>query len=191
MEAGPYASVCNLVGKRRHVRPVVGYTGSCWTCHRDIRNIVGSECSLDDTSNAAAQNAMGTRILRVQRCLAEWLPGWLSICRWIAVDIAIANGCDGAPQLVVVLGIQYRDQCIIQRDSRDRHESRALNDVHLLGDCELPQEGMIRGRARHEPEAGSLGLRGRSLQAFLRAIILDLVEVLCPFPAIERNRRTR
>src|SRR5882724_11457169 len=136
MEARPYASICNFVGKRRHIGPMVGYARSCWTCHRDIRNVVGSECSLDDTSYAATQNAMGTRILRVQRCFAERLPGWLAIRSRIAVDIAIANGCVGAPELGVVLGIQYRDQCVIQRDSCDRHKSRALNDVHPLGACE-------------------------------------------------------
>ena len=118
MEAGPYASTCNLVGKRRHIRPMVGYTRSCWTCHCDIRNVVGSECSLDDASYAATQNAMGTRILGVHRGLGEWLPSWVAICSWIAVDIAIANSCDRAPEFVVVLGIQYRDQCVIHRDSR-------------------------------------------------------------------------
>src|SRR5712691_1540219 len=191
MEARPYASICNFVDKHRHIRPMVGYTGSCWTCHRDIRNVVGSECSLDDTSYAATQNAMGTRILRVHRCLGERLPGWLAICSWIAVDVAIANGGDGTPEPVVVLGIQYRDQCIIDRESCDRHKSRALKDVHPLGHRELSQEGMIGDGASHEPEAGSLGLHGRSLWAYLCAIILDLIEVLCPFPALERNRRTR
>src|SRR5436190_24285089 len=107
---------------------MVGHTGRCWTCHRDIRNVVGSEYSLDDTSYAAAQNAMGARILRVHRCLGKRLPCWLAICSWIAVDIGIAYGCDGAPELVVVLGIQYRDQCVIDLDSCDRHKSCALND---------------------------------------------------------------
>src|SRR4051794_12482092 len=105
MEARPYASVGNLVGKRRHIRPMVGHTGSGWTCHRDVRNVVGSEDGLDDTGYAAAQNAMGARILRVHRCLGKRLPGWLAICRCFAVDVAIANGGEGAPELVMVLGI--------------------------------------------------------------------------------------
>src|SRR2546430_2603654 len=122
MEARPYAGICDLVGKRRHVRPVVGYTRGCWTCHPDIGNVVGSECRLDDTGYAAAQNAMGTRILRVRGRLAGGLPGWLGFRSWIAVDIAFANGRDGAPEFVVVLAIQSRDQCVFQRVSCDRHE---------------------------------------------------------------------
>src|SRR5258707_9121611 len=47
------------------------------------------------------------------------------------------------------------------------HKSSALDDIHLLGNRELPQEGVIRYRSRHEPEAGSLRLLGRSLRALL------------------------
>src|SRR5437868_11632979 len=48
---------------------------------------------------------------------------------------------------------------------------------------------MVGYRSRDQPEAGCLGLLGRSLRTLLCAIDLDLIEVLRPFLACERDRR--
>src|SRR4030095_3046611 len=105
MEPGPDASVCNLLGKGRHVGPTMGNTRGRWACHRDLWNVIGTEHCLDDTCDAAAQDAVRTRVFRVRRRVGERLPRGLTLRGRVAVDIAVTDGRDGSPEVVVVLGI--------------------------------------------------------------------------------------
>ena len=106
-------------------------------CYCDLGNIASSECGGDHSCDATGQDAMSARVFGVHRRLGEGLPGRLAIRRRISVGIAVANGGDGSPEIIMVFGIQHRDQCVVERNSPERHESRALADIHLLSDCEL------------------------------------------------------
>src|SRR6516165_9242467 len=189
MEAGPDASICNFVGEGRHVGPTVSDTWCRRTCHRDLGNIVRTERGLNDSCNAAVYDAMGARVFRVQRRLGDRLPTWLAIRGRVTIDIAVTNCRDRPPEIVMVLGVQNRDECVVDGNASEGHKPRAIYDIHPLGNRELSQEGEIGHWTGDEPEACGLGLLWRSDRALLCAIALDLVEVFRPFRAIEWNRR--
>src|ERR1700747_2009644 len=103
MEAAPDACISSLLSKRRDVGPAVRDTWGRRACHGDLRNLIGSERRLDDTGDGAALDAMRARVFRVHRRVGDRLPGCVTISGRIAIDIAIANGCDRSPKIVVVL----------------------------------------------------------------------------------------
>ena len=78
MKAGPDASICNLLGEGHRAGPTMGYTGGCRACHCYLGNVVSSEHGFDDARDAAAQDAMGARVFRVRRRVAERLPSKLA-----------------------------------------------------------------------------------------------------------------
>src|SRR5260370_3729736 len=150
---------------------------------------ISSERRLDDTCDGPAQNAMRARVFRVHRCVGDRLAGWLTIGGRVAIDIAVANCRDRPPEVVVVLGVQYSDERVVEAKRHERHEARAVDDTHLLCGHELAYEGVIGGWCTDEPEPCRLGLLGCSLRTVLSAIVLDLIVVCCPLCAVQRNRR--
>src|SRR5262249_10790956 len=103
MEAGPDASIRNLVGKGRHVGPTVGHAGCGGAGHRDLGDFRGSEHRLHDTRNGAAEDTMRARILRMHRRIINWLPGRLTVGSRVVVDITVANSSNRPPKVVMVL----------------------------------------------------------------------------------------
>src|SRR5215813_8771680 len=138
MEAGPNAGVCNFLSKIRRAGPTMCYTRSCRACDHDLGNVIGPERRPDDTCDAATHDAVRTWVFWVHRRVGDRLPSGLAIRGRVAIDIAVPNCRDGSPEIVVILGIQHGDQCVIDRNPRERHETRALADSHLLGSRELP-----------------------------------------------------
>src|SRR5439155_13449185 len=112
-----------------------------------------------------------------------------TLSRRVAVVVAIADGGDRSPEVVVVLGVQYSNDRIGDPNRDQRHEPRTVDDTHLLRDHQLPDKRMIGHRWTDQPEPGRLGLLDRSLGAVLSAIILEFVVVGCPLLALQRNRR--
>ena len=131
--------------------------GSRRVCQCDLGEVLGSEHRLDDAGYGAALDAMRARIFRVHRRGADRLPGCVTISGRVAINIAVANGRNRSPEVVMVLGVQYRDDRVVQANDRERHEARAVCDIHLLCGHELTQEGLIAGQ-RVDPEPGGLGL---------------------------------
>src|ERR1700730_15482267 len=127
--------------------------------------------------------------MQCAQSVGDRLPGRLTISSRVAVDIAIADGRDRPPEIVMVLGVQHGDGRIRDPDRHQRHEPRAVDDAHLLGDHELACERVISHRRTDEPKAGNLGLLDRSLGTDLSAVLLELVIVGCPLLAIQSNRR--
>src|SRR5262245_41739870 len=157
MEAGPDASVCGLFGKGRHAGPTMGDAGSRWACCRDLGDVRGSKRGLDDAHNGSAQDAVRARIFRVHRRRRDRLTGCLTLCRRVAIDVAITNRGDRPPEIVMIFGVQHRDKCVIEAKRHERHETGAVDDVHLLGGDELAYEGVIGGRRAGEPEPRRFG----------------------------------
>src|SRR5262249_8375893 len=188
MEAGPDARICNLLGECRQVGPTVGHAWCARACHRDLRNFFAPERRLDNACDAAAQDAMRARVFRVHGRVGNRLPSCLAIRGRVVIDIGIANCRHRPPEIVVVLGIQHGDQCVVGCEGGECHEPRAIDDIHAFGPRQLADEGVISDRPRDEPEAGSLSLLGRSLRALLCAIVLDLIEICRPLVAFQGNR---
>ena len=59
--------------------------------------------------------------------VGERLPSRNAICRRIAVNIAVANCRDGSPEILMVFGIQHRDQCVVE----GRHRTGSAADQDL------------------------------------------------------------
>src|SRR5215471_3189884 len=102
MEAGPDAGIGNLFGKGRHAGPTVGDASGCRAGERGLGDVHSSEHGLDDTRNAATLDAMRARIFRVHRRGGDRLPGCLTFGGWVAIDIAVADGRDRPPEVVMV-----------------------------------------------------------------------------------------
>src|SRR6516225_3107931 len=133
---------------------------------------------------------MRARVFRVHRRVVDWLPSRLPFRGVVAVNIAVTDGSDWAPEVVMVLGVEYSDERVVEANRRERHKPRAVADTHLFCGYELAYERMIGWWTNHEPEPSSLGLLRRTLCTGLAAIVLDLVIVSSPLLALQRNRRT-
>src|ERR1700730_12427527 len=114
MKAGPDASIRDLFSKSRHVGPAVGHAGSGRAGHRDFGNVLASERRRNDTGDGAAQDAMRARIFRMHRRIVDRLPGRVTLCGWIIVNIAVANSGDWSPEVIVILGLEKLDQRIVE-----------------------------------------------------------------------------
>src|SRR5437868_996104 len=109
METGPDAGIGNLFGEGRHVGPTVSYAGCRRTGYRDLGDVGGPEHRLDGTRDGAALDTVRARVFRVHRRIGDRLPSCVTIGGRVAIDIAVANGRDRSPKIVVILGIQYCD----------------------------------------------------------------------------------
>src|SRR5262245_13914757 len=114
---------------------------------------------------------MRARILRVHRRVLDRLRSWVTFGSRFAVDVTVANCRDWPPEVVVVLGVEYSDERVVEADCHERHESRAVGDTHLLRGRQLAQKGVIGLRTGHKPESRGFGLLGSSLQTDLSAIL--------------------
>src|ERR1700704_6015349 len=76
----------------------------------------------------------------------------------VAINIAVANCRDRPPKIVMVFGIQYSDERVVETKRHDCHEACAVDDTHLLYGHELAYEGVIGDWCTDEPEPGRLGL---------------------------------
>src|SRR5437763_4502128 len=132
MEPAPDARIFNLFGKGCHIGPTAGNAGKRATVHRDLGDIYAPEHSLDDTRNRTALNAVGARVFRVHRRVEDRLPGCLTIGGWVAVDVAVANGRNRPPEVVMILAIQHGDDRVVKANRYKRHETRAFDDAQLL-----------------------------------------------------------
>src|SRR5262245_54299078 len=133
---------------------------------------------------------MRARVFRVHRRVVDWLPSRLAFRDIVAINIAVTDGSDWAPEVVMVLGVEHGYERVVKGDRRERHKARAVLDTHLFCGYELAYERVIGWWTDHEPEAGGLSLLRRTLCTGLYSIVLDFVVVSCPFLAGERNRRT-
>src|SRR5215510_16152317 len=132
---------------------------------------------------------MRARIFRMHWRVGNRLPSRFAFGRRIVVDIAIANRSDRAPEVVVVLGVEYRNAGIRGSHGYDGHEPRTVDQIHLLSNHDLPSDRIGALRAGDKPETSIFGLSGGTAGAVSRAECLDLIVVLGPFRAFERNRR--
>src|SRR5467141_3643055 len=132
---------------------------------------------------------MGARVFGMKRRVVDRQPIRLALGRRIAVDVAIADRGERAPKLVSVLGVHYRDYCILLGRREERQEARGIDNRHPLADGNLALERMGRERARQQPETGVFGLARGTLGAVLLPQLLYLIVVSRPLLAVQCNRR--
>src|SRR5262245_47979899 len=164
-----------LIGKGRHIRPAMSHPWSSWAGNRNLRNVFGSERRLDDARDSTAGDAMGTRKFGMHWRIVDWLPRRLAISRGVVVDIAIANGRDWAPEIVMIFGIEHGDVSVVQTNRHQGHEPRAIENAHLLGGHESTNKRMVGIWACHKPKTSGLRLFCCSLCADFSTIFFDLI----------------
>ena len=189
VEARPDAGLRHLVGVSANIGPSMGHPRRGRTRHDDLRYVGCAQQCLHDGRQGGAADAMGAWIFGMHGCVVDRLPGRIALGCGIAIDVAIANGCNRTPELVVILCVHHRDIGIGQRHRGERHEARAVEKPQLLRRYQLANQRISALRAGDQPEAGILGLPGGALAAVLTAKIFDLVVVGGPFLAGEPDRR--
>src|ERR1700722_16779856 len=106
MEARPDASICNFFRKVCHVGPSVGHPWHRRTRYGDLGDFRCSEHRLDDAGGGAALDAMRAGVFGMHRRGSDWLPSCLALGGRIVVNVAVTNGCDRPPEVVIIFGIQ-------------------------------------------------------------------------------------
>src|SRR5712672_1881718 len=109
MEARPDPRTRDLVRKGLHVGPAPGHAGRRWTRDPNLRDICGPEHRSHHPGDAATLYAMRAGILRVHRRIGDRLPSRLAVGSGVAIDIAVADRRDRSPEIILVLGVQHRD----------------------------------------------------------------------------------
>src|SRR6266850_5504910 len=191
VETGIDAGHRHFVGIGPNVAPAVGGAGRRRARHRDFRNIRTCQHRFNHRCEGRAADAVGTGIFRVHRRVVDRLPGRVKLGRGIVVIVAIADRRDRPPKVVMILGIEHRDERIRDRRRSKSHEAGAVEDIHSLRGDELPSNGIVAHRPGDQPKLRILGLPRSPLAAGLATEALDLVVVACPFLTLQRNRRLR
>src|SRR4029434_603266 len=103
------ASGSDLVRIGVEVGPAMGHPRCRRAGHGHFGNIGRPQHSFDGACNRRAYDAVSTWIFRMHRRVVDRLPGRLAFRGVVAVNIAVTNGSDWAPERVLVLGINYSD----------------------------------------------------------------------------------
>src|SRR6516164_7329537 len=60
------------------------------------------------------------RILRMHRRIINWLPSRLTLGSRVVVDITVANSSNRPPKVVMVFGVEHRDQRLVEPNRHQR-----------------------------------------------------------------------
>src|SRR5215510_3826730 len=110
VEAGIDACQRHFIGIGPNIAPAVGDARRGRARHRDFRNVRASQHGFDDRCHGGAADAVGARIFRVHRRVVDRLPSRVELGRSIVVNVAIADRCDRSPKIVMIFGIEHRDE---------------------------------------------------------------------------------
>src|ERR1700724_4799797 len=99
----------DLIRTGVEVRPAMGHAWCGCAGHRHLRNIVGAEHGFDCARKSRADDAMSTGVFWVHRRAVTGMPSGLTFGRSVAVEVALADGGDRAPEGVLVLGVHDGD----------------------------------------------------------------------------------
>ena len=171
---------------QRRVAPLARGAGGAELGHR-----AAAQLGLQHGADGAGQDAVRARVLRVHRRVDQRRPAGIGLGGVVAVELAVADGGDRAPEVVGVLGIEHGDQRFVHRLRRGGVEARVAQHVAPGLQRHRAQHAVVDGRQRVVPEARDLGLLRRAARAGLAAQRLDLVEVARPGGAGQRRRRGR
>src|SRR5215472_8631901 len=113
----------------------------------------------------------------MQRCIDQRLP--IGHCGGlvVAIDVAISDGGNRAPEVESVLGVKYRDVGIRSCHLRKSEQAGILQQRSSRSPGELAEDRVPCSRPRHAPEASYLGLLGGTQRALLSAQVFDFVVV--------------
>src|SRR6516225_1978017 len=188
MKAGAYAGRRYLVCIGAETGEMVRNTGCGGARQCDFRDLACAEFRSNDCGDGGIDDAMSTGIFGVHRRYIERLPRRIALDGWIAIDIPIAYCRDRSPEFVMILGLKQRDfgSCFCHRDQR--HQMCAVNNVHFLGDYNLPFKLVRHAGVDCNPEACVFSLPRGALGAVLFAKLLDFIVISSPQGAGERWR---
>ena len=151
----------------------------------------GADLGLEHRPEGPRHDAVGARILGMHGGLDERRPARIPVGGAVAVEIAVADGGDRAPEIVGVLGVEDRDQAVVHRHRGQREQARVVGDVAAGRARNRARHRPVDGRGRRLPELRHRGLLRRALGAAPRPDRLDLVVVARPGLAGESGRGAR
>ena len=110
---------------------------------------------------------MRAGVFRVAGVVDERAPAGFDVGGRVVVAVTVADGRDGTPEAVVVLGIHHRDHRVVHRLAGGGQQARVLRQVAA-------------GRLRHKHE-------GKITYEQLRDLVLDVIDN--PKPGPEKEKR--
>ncbi len=140
-------------------------------------------------ARAGAFDAVRTRVLWMHRRRGERLPDSVALGGRVAIDVTVANGGDGPPKFVMVLGIEHRNQGIGPSGCHKCKQAGGIDDVQPLCTSNLSDERVKDSSVNRQPEEGILALPCRAFAAGAAAEFLHLVVICGPIQAVKRDRR--
>src|SRR5712691_5937773 len=138
--------------------------------------LVAAQDTREDDGGGAAEDALRRGIVRDRGGVLVAVPGRIARGGIVSVVVSLADGRDGAPEVVHVADLEARDVGIGHRHVHEGQEASAVSSIeaprdgHRPGD-RIPDSGTL------EPEPRGLRLIGRADRAHFPAHVLDLVEI--------------
>lgn len=145
---------------------------------------------LQHSADGGGDDAVGAGILGVRRCVDERHPRGIALRGVVAVQVAIADRGDRSPEAVVVLGVEHRDQRVVDSLRDGGVQAGVAGEVAAGSVRDRAYDPGVDRRFDGFPEARDPGLFGAAPRAVLRAERLDLVVVARPLRARQRRRRS-
>jgi hypothetical protein len=180
MEAGAYAGRRYLVHIGAKTGEMVRNTGRGGARQCDFWDLVCAELRSNDCRDGRIDDAISTGIFGVHWRYIYRLPRRIALGGWIAIDIPIADCRDRSSEFVGILGLKQRDSGIGFCHRGQRHQMRAVTNVHILGDHNLTFELVRHDGVGCDPEACFLSLSRGALGAVLFAEFLAFIIISSP-----------
>ena len=150
-----------------------------------------SPATVENRGNGGRDDAVRARILRMHRGSAERQPGRLARRRRIGRKVGIADGGHGTPEIVGILAVEDCDEGIDARDGTERIQTGAVLDIHLPGQRDLPDDGIVGAGPGEEPEASRRRLLRGAPGAGIAADFTNFIQVPGPDFRVECRGRRR
>ena len=152
------------------------------------RDLVGAEERVQRLGHGGAVAGVRRRVLREVRRPAQRPPARVGHRRRVAVGVCLRDCLVGAPEPVVVLGVEAGDHRVAAGDVRHRQHPRSLDEVEPVGGGKPKQAVVPHPDVVVGPEQRLRGLCRRPCRAVGGAELLDLVQVVGVFLARESVR---
>ena len=140
--------------------------------------VVVTEEAGQHRGSGAADSAVGTGIGRIGRRGQERSPARVTGGGRVAVVVCIPDGCDGSPEMEVILGVVEGDGGVRQRKVEKHEQSRCAYQVGVVGESRLFRDLVPGGPDGARPELRDDRLIGCTAGAGVLTQALHFVESL-------------
>ena len=138
-----------------------------------------AEHRFQDGSGKPGHDRRLRRVFRMHRRGEKRPPPRVALSRVVAVDVTVADRRDGAPEVVMELGVPVGDEGVGDAHVEQRKHARAVRERQCFRNAKLARGVIPAGNGARVPEAHRLGLLRGARRAFGGAQGLRLVVVAC------------